>query len=933
MMLLKFLGEIALGFGLLRWLAGRASRDPWLRRVVLLSYSLRVALGVFLYIVSLHHWPLLRSLQMNHGFWGFAPDGGVYHYFGQQIADAWRKGIELPDTVFGFEYFALVAAVYRLLGPHPLFPIIVNCALGTGTGLLAYLISRRFLTERMALVSAALVSFWPSTFLWSAQLLKDPLSWFLLFAALALIMRRIPQEPMVQRGRLPLEVFRWALLSLVMILLTRARFYLGSALSLAALLVLLPAGCVAFIRKAPRRGIHVISLVAVIVLSTLFARTLNVAKFLSPANPEVAHYYLAVGHWEKGELIEATREFYRTLELRSDFQEAYLGVAAVQIQLVDLERAIRAYEAYMDRAVPEERQPIALIIARLYVELGNECFRNRQVAQAIAAYERAIAFNPSQVDAVANLGLTLAKLRNFERAFAMCAQALRLVTSAHEAARINRVVTLAFLEKGDYELNKPRRGVKDVEAAFAAYEHASQFDPAHAAVYLGLGHALDQMGLFDQALVVFRHAWELSAPGAEEDQVKRAIATVFSNKGNAALSKYPQTTENYQTAMAAYERVLLFDPTQVEAFLGIGRVFAGLRRPEAATQAYTRALELAKVELTPDLITSIAHVCAQTGDCAFSKGDRAGILGILGLAEPPPARADLSVQPLQALGLSSAPLESSPTNAALPAGSPPPGGLPVQPVQTHAADAWLHGMTAQSISENRDEILTMAIGLFSSRTGHSEKGLGGKMRSFREFLAQWDDQATKMVSESTAGALGYRREGFLAARGHALMDGEIRITDRRTFIQYAPRALAIGLLAPFPWQWFDVRGSTGPMRIPAGMEALLLYLLIPAILVGVWDAITRRRLDVLFLLAVVAAIAIPLSVVVANLGTLFRLRLLFMLPLMIIAAQGDPVGMYAKSWEWLRARGLWRWMGDRTPESPPCAPVPVGADEPREASV
>ncbi len=97
--------------------------------------------------------------------------------------DAWEKGTELPDPGLGIEYFFVVAAVYKLLGCHPLYPALFNSWLSSLSGLLAYLIGRRLFDQRAAVISAVLVSFWPSSLLWSTQLLKDSLSWSLIVAA------------------------------------------------------------------------------------------------------------------------------------------------------------------------------------------------------------------------------------------------------------------------------------------------------------------------------------------------------------------------------------------------------------------------------------------------------------------------------------------------------------------------------------------------------------------------------------------------------------------------------------------------------------------------------------------------------------------------------------------------------------------------------
>src|SRR3989338_8033407 len=123
--------------------------------------------------------------------------------------------------------------------------------------------------------------------------------------------------------------------------------------------------------------------------------------------------------------------------------------------------------------------------------------------------------------------------------------------------------------------------------------------------------------------------------------------------------------------------------------------------------------------------------------------------------------------------------------------------------------------------------------------------------------------------------------------------------------------MGIGFLAPFPWQWFDVRGSTGVMRMFAGLEMLLIYLLLPGLCVGIWRTVAARRADGFFLVAFVFATAIPLSLVVATLGPLSRLRLVSRLPLLIVPASGKPLAVYRIG----RARR--RGLGKTSPRGPP----------------
>jgi hypothetical protein len=156
------------------------------------------------------------------------------------------------------------------------------------------------------------------------------------------------------------------------------------------------------------------------------------------------------------------------------------------------------------------------------------------------------------------------------------------------------------------------------------------------------------------------------------------------------------------------------------------------------------------------------------------------------------------------------------------------------------------------------------------------------------------DQALVAVHEVTPEELDFRRQGFVSARGYSLMDSWAQIKRLPQLLSYLHRALLIGLLAPFPSQWFDTKGSTGVMRTLAGIEMLCLYVLLPGILLASWNTVRRGDPAGLFLLTFIVLLACVLSLVVANLGTLFRLRLQFLLPLVMLAPIGHPMTAYRR---------------------------------------
>jgi len=135
-------------------------------------------------------------------------------------------------------------------------------------------------------------------------------------------------------------------------------------------------------------------------------------------------------------------------------------------------------------------------------------------------------------------------------------------------------------------------------------------------------------------------------------------------------------------------------------------------------------------------------------------------------------------------------------------------------------------------------------------------------------------------------AVRQTRRGFVQAGGHSLIDADVELRDAWELLRYLPRALAHVLLAPYPWQWFDIGGGTGAFRVLSALESLLLYALVVPLLVGLGLLLRRGSPDALYLAVFVGAQLVFLGLVVSNLGTLFRLRLESLMPLFTTAGVG-----------------------------------------------
>jgi hypothetical protein len=142
--------------------------------------------------------------------------------------------------------------------------------------------------------------------------------------------------------------------------------------------------------------------------------------------------------------------------------------------------------------------------------------------------------------------------------------------------------------------------------------------------------------------------------------------------------------------------------------------------------------------------------------------------------------------------------------------------------------------------------------------------------------------------------IGVLRQRFVTMypESSSNIDAGVKMSSNVDLIRYLPRAITIGLFAPFPNMWFETGTSVGAFgRMLSGLETLLMYSIEALALVGLWRG--RRRLAVWLLFSIAAMGTIALGLVVLNIGTLYRLRYVFLILLVVIAAGG-----FAQILEW-----------------------------------
>ncbi len=117
------------------------------------------------------------------------------------------------------------------------------------------------------------------------------------------------------------------------------------------------------------------------------------------------------------------------------------------------------------------------------------------------------------------------------------------------------------------------------------------------------------------------------------------------------------------------------------------------------------------------------------------------------------------------------------------------------------------------------------------------------------------------------------------------LDADVQFNSLGDVIRYLPRALLIGLFAPFPNMWFATGERAGLSgRLLSGVETLMMYIVEMLALVGLWRS--RRRLSAWLLLLIVVVCVTALGLVVINVASLYRMRYVFWMLLIILGARG-----------------------------------------------
>jgi len=193
---------------------------------------------------------------------------------------------------------------------------------------------------------------------------------------------------------------------------------------------------------------------------------------------------------------------------------------------------------------------------------GNDWLLSNRTADAIRAYDRAIALKPDYVDPYFNRGNALLRLQRNEEALASFDQAIAL-SPGLVLAHYNRGTVLQTLGR--------------LPEAMESYRRVLAMEPGNAQARFNLGCVHLQMKQFGEALECM------------DEVIARApeIPEPHNNRGTALLR-----LGRYAEAVASFSRALALQPQYAEAYNNRGEAQLQLRNLENALADVRRAVEL-----------------------------------------------------------------------------------------------------------------------------------------------------------------------------------------------------------------------------------------------------------------------------------------------------------------------------------------------------
>ncbi len=348
-------------------------------------------------------------------------------------------------------------------------------------------------------------------------------------------------------------------------------------------------------------------------------------------------YNVAWGHYHLGEYEESLASLSNTLEIDSDYAEAYFLRGLIFSIQENEEAAIIAYNRSIEL---DPQSPYAYTNrANLYFDQGNyeaaqgdyteavkydsvldtsdfyNLYYNRALLEkelgnyqpAIDNFKQALSVEPNDANVYNEIAISAYNLGDDEQA----------LTNFNRAVELAPTDSVLVRNRGLMHYN-----LGDQLAAMVDYNRALELNPDHLDAYLSRGNLYVEQGKYSEAQADYMRALEIE-PESTSALYDLALLYEATDDNASALNTYERileiependaaligrgnmyyAAEDYETAMQDYASVQEINPENPDGFNNMGLALDALNNDSAAAiENYTRAIELA-----PDYLNDVLN--------------------------------------------------------------------------------------------------------------------------------------------------------------------------------------------------------------------------------------------------------------------------------------------------------------------------------------
>ena len=284
--------------------------------------------------------------------------------------------------------------------------------------------------------------------------------------------------------------------------------------------------------RIPRVNDFRMNYVFQLVLSALFCAALGAADVLAegPSQEAVEHYSKGLQLLKNRDFRNAAIEFEKSVASDTSYGDPYYALGKTYRTLNQFDRAVDAFARAAEIGVSSARTQslIPAQLADVHTKSAVQSFKQKKFREAVAGFQQALAYDSSNVQIIYHLGLCHSALRDTraaENAFLRALETEPNYVRAHKSLadlyRRQRQFRLAIetygraivaddTHMGAYAgLARAQIAVEDFEGAEATLRDAVKNDPGFSEGFLLLGHTLNQVTRYHEAVEPLRRALEL----------------------------------------------------------------------------------------------------------------------------------------------------------------------------------------------------------------------------------------------------------------------------------------------------------------------------------------------------------------------------------------------------------------------------------------